>query len=99
MDLRATEQRAQEQFAQGRFRESAGNFHLLHQQIPERLDLQAQLGYLALLANDLDAAVNQLAQSINRGLRSGASPGASGRGLLSPGPAGIRRLLLPTSRA
>ena len=70
MDLRATEQQARTQFAKGQVRESAATFRCLSEQLPERLDLQAQLGYLALLANDLGAAVHYLAQVINRGLRS-----------------------------
>ena len=70
MDLRAIEQQAQEYFAQGRLRDSAECFQRLNRYLPERLDLQARVGYLALLANDLDAAVNQLAQVINQGLRS-----------------------------
>ena len=70
MDLRATEQQARTQFAKGQVRESATTFRCLSEQLPERLDLQAQLGYLALLANDLGAAVHYLAQVINRGLRS-----------------------------
>ena len=70
MDLRAIEQQAQEHFAQGRLRESAECLQRLNRCLPERLDVQARLGYLALLANDLDAAVNQLAQVINLGLRS-----------------------------
>jgi hypothetical protein len=70
MDLRATEQRASALFAKGQIRESARTFRCLSEQLPERLDVQAQLGYLALLANKLDAAVDYLARVINRGLRS-----------------------------
>ena len=70
MDLSATEQEAREQFAQGRFRESATNFYRVSRHFPERLDVQARLGYLALLANELDTAVKHLALAINQGLRS-----------------------------
>lgn len=70
MDLSTTEQEAREHFAAGRLRESARAFHRLNRRFPERLDVQAQLGYLALLANELDAAVNHLAVAINQGLRS-----------------------------
>ncbi len=70
MDLRATEQEAYAQFAKGQIRESATTFQRLSEQLPEHLDVQAQLGYLSLLGNDLDAAINYLAEAINRGLRS-----------------------------
>ena len=70
MDLSATEQEAREQFAHGRFRESATNFYRVSRHFPERLDVQARLGYLALLANELDTAVKHLALAINQGLRS-----------------------------
>jgi hypothetical protein len=70
MDLRSDEQTAQQHFAQGRLQESAANFERLSRQLPERLDLRARLGYLALLANNLDAAIDHLATAINRGLRS-----------------------------
>ncbi len=70
MDLSTTEQEAREQFAQGRFRESAINFHSVSRHFPERLDVQARLGYLALLANELDTAVKHLTLAINQGLRS-----------------------------
>ena len=69
MDLKTTEQEARTQFAKGKIRESTRTFQYLSEQLPERLDMQAQLGYLALLANDLDAAINYLAEAINRGLR------------------------------
>jgi len=69
MDLKSDEQVAQQRFAQGRLLESAKDFERLCRQLPERLDLRARLGYLALLANDLDVAVNHLAQVINQGLR------------------------------
>ena len=62
MDLSTTEQEAREQFAEGRFRESATNFY--------RVDVHARLGYLALLANELETAVRHLALAINQGLRS-----------------------------
>jgi hypothetical protein len=68
MELRSTEQEARDQFAQGRFREAARALHRLNRRFPERLDVQAQLGYLALLANELDAAVNHLAVAIKQGL-------------------------------
>ncbi|MBT8127844.1 MAG: aspartyl protease family protein [Gammaproteobacteria bacterium] len=70
MDLNIDEQAAQARFAQGRLGESVADFERLSRLIPERLDLRARLGYLALLANDLDAAVEHLAQAINQGLRS-----------------------------
>lgn len=70
MDLSTTEQEAREQFAQGRFRESAINFYRVSRHFPERLDVQARLGYLALLANELDTAVKHLTLAINQGLRS-----------------------------
>lgn len=70
MDLNSDEQVAQERFAKGLLRESATDYERLSRQLPERLDLRAQLGYLALLANDLDAAISNLAHAINQGLRS-----------------------------
>jgi hypothetical protein len=70
MDLRAIEEEANAQFAKGQIRESARTFQCLSEQLPERLDVQAKLGYLALLGNDLDAAVDYVARVINRGLRS-----------------------------
>jgi tetratricopeptide (TPR) repeat protein len=70
MDLRTAEREANAQFARGLIRESARTFLCLCDQLPQRLDLQARLGYLALLVNDLDAAVNYLTGVINRGLRS-----------------------------
>lgn len=70
MDLKFDEETAQEHFAQGRLRQATTDYQRLSRQLPDRLDLRAQLGYLALLANDLDAAVNNLAQVINQGPRS-----------------------------
>jgi hypothetical protein len=70
MDLKTDEQAAQERFAQGQLWELAADYDRLCRQMPERLDLRARLGYLALLANDLDAAVKHLAHAINQGLRS-----------------------------
>ncbi len=70
MDLNTEEQAAQARFAQGRLWESVLDFDRLSQLLPERLDLRARLGYLALLANDLDTAIEHLAQAINQGLRS-----------------------------
>ena len=70
MDLSTTEQEAREQFAEGRFRESATNFYRESRHFPERLDVHARLGYLALLANELETAVRHLALAINQGLRS-----------------------------
>ncbi len=70
MDMNVSEEEAREQFAKGRFPESTRAFQRLMQRFPERLDVEARLGYLALLANDLDAAVHHLALAINGGLRS-----------------------------
>lgn len=69
MNISTAEQQAQKQFAQGRLQESAKALEDLYRHFPERLDLQAQLGYLALLANDLDTAISRLSQAINDGLR------------------------------
>jgi hypothetical protein len=70
MDLTTDEQAAQACFAQGRLWEALPDFERLSRLLPERLDLRARLGYLALLANDLDTAIEHLAQAINQGLRS-----------------------------
>lgn len=70
MELNTDEQGAQARFAQGRLSESVPAFDRLCQLLPERLDLRARLGYLALLANDLDTAIEHLALAINQGLRS-----------------------------
>ena len=70
MDSKPDEQAAQERFTQGHLLESFTDYDRLCRQLPERLDLRARLGYLALLANDLDAAVQHLAQALNQGLRS-----------------------------
>ncbi|MCG6937748.1 MAG: aspartyl protease family protein, partial [Gammaproteobacteria bacterium] len=61
---------AQQHFIAGRFGESAAIYAQLCSNLPERLDIRARLGYLALLANDLDAAVKHLSQAINLGERS-----------------------------
>lgn len=68
-ELSIIEQEARRQFTLGRFRESSKNYQSLCRHFPERLDIQARLGYLALLANDLDAAVAHLAKAINLGMR------------------------------
>jgi hypothetical protein len=70
MDLKSAEQAAGELFAQGRFQKAATIYQQMKRLLPERLDLQSRLGYLALLANDLDAAIDQLSKAINQGLRS-----------------------------
>ncbi len=61
---------AQQHFIAGSFSESATIYQQLCSNLPERLDIRARLGYLALLANDLDAAVKHLSQAINLGYRS-----------------------------
>lgn len=70
MDLNTDEQASQERFTQGQLWESATDYERLCRQLPERLDLRARLGYLALLSNDLVTAIKHLAQAINQGLRS-----------------------------
>jgi hypothetical protein len=58
---------AQQHFLAGRFNEAAAIYQQLCSNLPERLDIQARSGYLALLANDLDNAVRYLSQAINLG--------------------------------
>ncbi|MBT8134806.1 MAG: tetratricopeptide repeat protein, partial [Gammaproteobacteria bacterium] len=61
---------ARQHFLAGRFDEAAVIYQQLCSNLPERLDIRARLGYLALLANDLDDAVKHLSQAINLGHRS-----------------------------
>ncbi len=61
---------AQQHFLAGRFNEAAAIYEQLYSNLPERLDIRARLGHLALLVNDLDAAVKHLSQAINLGHRS-----------------------------
>jgi hypothetical protein len=70
LDLSILEQQASEHFTHGRLRAAARAYVQLCRHLPERLDVQARLGYLALLGNDLDEAVAHLAKAINDGLRS-----------------------------
>ncbi len=69
-DITSDEASAQQHFIAGRFSESATIYEQLCSNLPERLDIRARLGYLSLLANDLDAAVKHLSQAINLGHRS-----------------------------
>lgn len=69
-ELTVLEQFAQKHFTEGRFREALENYNRLYRHLPGRLDILARLGYLALLANDLDTAVKHLSQAINLGHRS-----------------------------
>jgi tetratricopeptide (TPR) repeat protein len=61
---------AKQHFRAGRFNQAAAIYEQLCSNLPERLDIRARLGYLALLANDLDDAVRHLSQAINLGHRS-----------------------------
>ena len=61
---------AKQHFLAGRFSEAAVIYRQLCSNFPERLGIRARLGYLALLANDLDDAVKHLSQAINLGHRS-----------------------------
>jgi hypothetical protein len=60
---------AHRDFAAGRLQRAAGAFHALSRRYPERVDLQALIGYLALLANQPAAAATYLGNAINQGLR------------------------------
>ncbi len=70
MELNHLEQEVNKHFMQGRLQAAARACEQLCRHLPERLDVQAKLGYLALLGNDLDEAVTHLAKAINDGLRS-----------------------------
>ena len=61
---------AKQHFLAGRFKEAAAIYQQPGSNLPERLDIRARLGYLALLANELDTAVEHLSQAINQGHRS-----------------------------
>ena len=61
---------AQQHFLAGRFNEAAAIYEQLYSNLPERLDIRARLGYVALLTNDLENAVKHLSQAINLGHRS-----------------------------
>lgn len=63
------EREAQEHFIAGRLSEAADAFRALGRRHPERMDIQARIGYLALLDNDPDTAIAHLATAINQGLR------------------------------
>jgi tetratricopeptide (TPR) repeat protein len=64
------ERAAQQGFVEGQLSQAATDYERLVRRMPDRLDLRARLGYLALLANDSDAAIKHLADTINQGLRS-----------------------------
>lgn len=65
----ALENDAHRLFVNGRFAEATDRYASVHRQQPGRLDVQARLGYLDLLANRASAAVARLSEVLEKGLR------------------------------
>ena len=56
-------------FSDGRFEQAANAYFMLSDRHPERLDIQARLGYLDLIANKPASAVTRLSDVLARGFR------------------------------
>ena len=61
-----SEHKAAALFRDGDFRSAAQAYRTLAERHPDRLDIQARLGHLDLLANDPDAAVSRLSRVLDR---------------------------------
>ena len=68
-DSTEIERRAAASFRDGHFQQAARSYQALLDRHPERMDVQARLGYLELIANRASSAVTRLSAALEQGFR------------------------------